>query len=201
MNAVTWKDTGPDAPYGSVRVRITLSPARSYRSMARSPTRWDCCAGGCDNSRYYRFRRADLGWHSREGSSSCRLTSFPLTSHRGEGVAVLAYSEGKSRPFRLKNERESLAFARIAEANHIEIYSRLFDKPQFLSICEPKPEPANSGRWRPRPLGLIPRAEALRALTRSIAAALCSDFCFKLNRTWRRSALMSDKCHEQTCRG
>jgi hypothetical protein len=28
VNAVTWKDTGPDAPYASARVRIILKPGQ-----------------------------------------------------------------------------------------------------------------------------------------------------------------------------
>jgi hypothetical protein len=37
VNAVTWKDTGPDAPYASVRVRITLKPGQIIQIDGTQP--------------------------------------------------------------------------------------------------------------------------------------------------------------------
>ena len=37
VNAVTWKDTGPDAPYASARVRITLKPGQIIQIDGAQP--------------------------------------------------------------------------------------------------------------------------------------------------------------------
>jgi hypothetical protein len=37
VNAVTWKDTGPDAPYASARVRITLKPGQIMQLDGAQP--------------------------------------------------------------------------------------------------------------------------------------------------------------------
>ena len=67
MNAVTWKDTGPDAPYASARVRITLKPGQIIHIDGAQLHAMGLLCGADASSLAATARRADRGWHGREG--------------------------------------------------------------------------------------------------------------------------------------
>ena len=68
VNVVTWKDTGPDAPYASARVRIILKPGQIMQIDGGHPHAMGLlCGADASSSCRYRFRRTDRGWRGREG--------------------------------------------------------------------------------------------------------------------------------------
>ena len=50
VNAVTWKDTGPDAPYASARVRIVLKPGQIVQIDGAQPHAMGLSCGAAASS-------------------------------------------------------------------------------------------------------------------------------------------------------